>query len=71
MAALERPEPDLPPRVATPSKIDEVTWVIIAAAVAAAGYGRIQSARAIVHPPRLDRWGIEGRREHFYSHRLR
>lgn len=50
--------------------IDATTWAVIAAAVAATltGSHRIRSVRAVVRPPS---WGVEGRREHFYSHRVR
>lgn len=61
---------DIPPK-STPVRIDPETLAIIAAAVAAAGYGRIKYATSVSHAGPVNLWADQGRQEHFYSHRVR
>ncbi|ACB74388.1 hypothetical protein Oter_1100 [Opitutus terrae PB90-1] len=80
LAALEQPASTGRIRIAAPSsapvparmELDELTWVMIAAAVAAAyPKGRIHAISAVVPVETEPVWGIEGRRDIFHSHRVR
>lgn len=72
---LERRIADLERRLDVHAKtsrsgIEPVTLAIIAAAVAASGYGRIKYATRVFHASPV-KWAHFGRQEHFYSHRIR
>lgn len=51
---------------------EEIPWNVIAAAVATMlpGPFRIASVQLVIPPPSINWWGIQGRIEHFNSHRI-
>lgn len=74
LAALEQPVSSGRVRITAPARreLDELTWAMIAAVVAMVyPSGRIHAINAVMPVGMEPVWGIEGRRDIFYSHRVR
>lgn len=72
IAALEGRTPSASIAPAVSTNDDEIPWNVIVAAVAAVlpGAFRIESIELYLPAPTINWWGLEGRIEHFNSHRI-